>query len=331
MDTNEAPATGSTSSPWDVFIHLLAVIALYVSVYAVLTLLFQYINLALPDPLDNNTFSNREIRYAVSILIIFFPAYCWAWRRIEIDLAANPGKRSFWVRTCPIYLTLFLAGLLALGDLASLVYYFMNGEWTSRFLLKVGSILAVAGAVLWYYRDALRRAPGVTSRVTKVFQWSATVAVGAVLVVGFVIAGPPARARHETLDAQRVRDLSVIQSKVVDYWANKGHLPVTLDELRDSISGYVPETDPESHQPYGYFVAGPTSFQLCADFQLASDEQQNPYAMRYMRGIGPSNWSHDSGHVCYSRTIDPDVYRKNRTAAPEPPSPVSTPTAIEKK
>ena len=33
-------------------IHLLAVIALYVSVYGALSLLFQFTNLALPDPLD---------------------------------------------------------------------------------------------------------------------------------------------------------------------------------------------------------------------------------------------------------------------------------------
>ena len=333
METPETETQAAKSSPWDVFIHLLAVIALYISVYSAITLLFQYVNLALPDPLDDNsTFSYREIRFAISMLVIFFPAYCWAWRRIGIDLAANPGKGAFWVRTCPIYLTLFLAGLLALGDLACLVYYFMNGELTSRFLLKVAAILTVAGAVLWYYRDTLRRVPGATSGLTRAFEWSATVAVAGMLVAGFVIAGPPARARNENFDAQRVRDLSRIQSKLVDYWANKGGLPANLDQLRDSISGYVPATDPESHQAYGYFVRGATSFELCGDFELASDEkQQNPYYL-YTRGVGPSNWAHKSGHFCYQRTIDPAVYRKDRSAAPAPPpSPVSSPAMTDKK
>ena len=36
---------------------------------------------------------------------------------------------------------------------------------------------------------------------------------------------------------------------------------------------YVPATDPESHQAYGYFMQGATSFQLCGDFELASDEK----------------------------------------------------------
>ncbi len=114
-------------SPWDVFIHLLAVIALYAGISGVLIALFQYVNLAFPDPMDVQIDVRDWIREGVALVVIFFPAYVWAWRSIEIDLAANPGKGRMWLRTCPIYLTLFLAGLFALGDLACLVYHFMSG------------------------------------------------------------------------------------------------------------------------------------------------------------------------------------------------------------
>jgi hypothetical protein len=40
------------SSPWDLFINLLTVIALYVSVYAATTLLLEFVELGLPDPQD---------------------------------------------------------------------------------------------------------------------------------------------------------------------------------------------------------------------------------------------------------------------------------------
>ena len=78
-------------------IHLLAVIALYVSVYGALSLLFQFTNLALPDPLDRQIDVRDYIRYGVSMVIVFFPVYWWAWRSIEADLTANPGKRRQWV------------------------------------------------------------------------------------------------------------------------------------------------------------------------------------------------------------------------------------------
>ena len=67
-------------SPWDVFINLLAVIALYVSVIGALTLLFQFINLALPDPLERRFDIHDYIRSGVSMLVVAFPAYWWAWQ-----------------------------------------------------------------------------------------------------------------------------------------------------------------------------------------------------------------------------------------------------------
>jgi len=74
-----------------VFINLFAVIALYVATGA-------------------------------AIVLIFFPAYVWAWRSIASDFAATPGKNASWVRTCPIYLTIFLAGLTCPIDLRLFAY-----------------------------------------------------------------------------------------------------------------------------------------------------------------------------------------------------------------
>jgi len=71
------------SSPWDVFINLLAVIALYVSVSGAIRLLFQFINLALPDPVDQRPEVRDSIRYGVSMLLVFFPVYWWAWSSIR--------------------------------------------------------------------------------------------------------------------------------------------------------------------------------------------------------------------------------------------------------
>jgi len=44
------------------------------------------------------------------------------------------------------------AALVVIGDLVALVYNFMGGDLTARFVLKVGAILVVAGAVFGYYR-----------------------------------------------------------------------------------------------------------------------------------------------------------------------------------
>lgn len=292
------------SSPWDVFIHLLAVIALYVSVYGVLSLLFQFTNLALPDPLDHRVDLRDYIRYGVSMVAVFFPVYWWAWCSIETDLAANPGKRRLWVRTCPIYLTLFLAGLLALGDLACLVYYLMGGELTSRFLLKVAAVLIVAGAVLVFYRDALRREPGPLPAAMRAFAYAAAALAGALVIAGFVTAGSPRRAHLVRLDQQRVRDLSFVQQKIVDYWQMKGELPASLDQLKDDVAGYSPQRDPDSAEAYGYRKTGPTAFELCANFAL-KDSEAALSGQTWPPGGTSTAWNHEAGHYCFARTIDP--------------------------
>ncbi|MGH7779168.1 MAG: DUF5671 domain-containing protein [Candidatus Binataceae bacterium] len=142
MTESVTAAEAAKSSPWDVLIHLLVVIALYSSVYAVLTLLFQFINVAIPEPLDDLLTRDDRIRYALAVLIVSFPTYWSAWRAVEIDLGRNPGKSRLWVRTCPIYLTMFLAGVILLSDAIYLIHYFLGGDLTVRFVLKIAAAMA---------------------------------------------------------------------------------------------------------------------------------------------------------------------------------------------
>ena len=50
MEPNVIESQGTKSSPWDIFIHLFAVVALYLSIYAVIKLLFSYIRACLSRP-----------------------------------------------------------------------------------------------------------------------------------------------------------------------------------------------------------------------------------------------------------------------------------------
>src|ERR1017187_10363319 len=137
-----------------------------------------------------------------------------------------------------MYLTLFLAGLVALGDSACLFYYLMSGDLTSRLLLKVAAVLVVAGGVLVFYVNALRRAPGPLPVAMRVFAYTTAAFAGALVIAGLVTAGSPSRAHLARLDQQRLRDLVSVQQKIVNYWEAKGELPASLDQLRDDVEGY---------------------------------------------------------------------------------------------
>lgn len=297
------------ASPWDVFINLLAVIALYASVWALLAVLFSFTDLAFPDPLDSRIDLRDDIRYALAVLIIFFPAYVWSWRAIELDLVANPDKRRRWLRTCPIYLTLFLAGMLALGDLSCLVYYFLTGELTVRFILKVVAIAIVAGSTFWFYLHALRRAPGPFPPATRLFAYACYAAVAIAIVAGFAVAGSPRQARLQRLDNRRLEDLADIQRNIVDYWQRKRVLPASLDRLNDDIAGFHPPTDPETNRGYDYRATSSLAFELCADFARSDhDVRHNIGRWGWQLRESADAWNHDAGHYCFTRTIDPTRY-----------------------
>src|ERR1044072_2847631 len=142
------------ATPKDVFLHLLAVITLYVSAGALINLLFGYINVLFPDPLTDSYYlvsANDGIRFDISLLIIVFPAYIIASWLLAKGYAAEPARKGLWVRKWLTYLPLFLSALILIGDLVALVNNLLQGDLATPFLLKVASVLVVIGGIFLYY------------------------------------------------------------------------------------------------------------------------------------------------------------------------------------
>ncbi len=149
------------TSPKDVFLHLLSIITLYTSAISFLVLLFQYINVLIPDSVTEGGYyqlvsSYRAIRWSISSLIVVFPVYIWVTWFLNKNYAKTPAKKKLWIRKWLVYFTLFAAALIIIGDLVTVINNLLNGELTLRFLLKVISVFFVAGSVFHYYLWDLR-------------------------------------------------------------------------------------------------------------------------------------------------------------------------------
>lgn len=145
------------SSPKDVFYHLLAIVTLYMSAISFITLLFQLINTWFPDRLNGQDFGiNEAIRWSAAVLIVAFPVYLLMMWLINKDLAQNPQRRELRVRKWLGYLTLFIAAITAIVDIATLVYNLLGGELTIRFVLKVLVVLIVSAVIFFYYLKEMR-------------------------------------------------------------------------------------------------------------------------------------------------------------------------------
>lgn len=142
------------SSPKDVFLNLLAIIALYASATSYLALLWQYINILVHDPLESqwNIFSYYDsARWAIAMVAVAFPTYITTTWFLNRQFMKHPEGRRLRTRKWLVYFTLFFTVLVMLSDLISLIYHFLQGDLTTRFVLKICAIFFVSGTTFFYY------------------------------------------------------------------------------------------------------------------------------------------------------------------------------------
>lgn len=299
MDTLVKPKT----SPKDFFLHVGAILTLYISAISLINLLFEIINTAFPDTLayyvDPYSYS---LRLSVAALIILYPLYLVLMRFIRVDTETHPEKREVGIRKWLTYLTLFVTGAAVVIDLITLINTFLGGEITARFVLKVLTVLVVASIVFGYYLYDLRVTQTVNLKIVRAFRYGTLLVVLGSIVGSFFVIGSPMTQRDMRFDERRVSDLQTIQWQIINHWQQKGELPKALTDLEDSISGFKVPAGPRPGEVYEYVLnQKANSFALCANFATQSSKA-NGY---YPQG---ENWNHGMGKVCFDRVIDKDLY-----------------------
>jgi hypothetical protein len=301
------------TTPKDFFLHIGIMAALYVSVISLLNLVFTIVNVAFPDTelvRSSYYYADNAISWPVAALIVVFPLYLllsWLARK---DFKVLPENRESLVRRWLLVLTLFVAGGVVAGDLIFLLYKFLNGEeLTIAFLLKVLSVFVLSAAVFAYYLSDLRYF--IPASRNRLYALAALLVVIVMIGIGFSVIGSPMTQRLLRLDGQKTEDLQSLQSQITYHWQRVSVLPTTLDELNDELSGVRIPVDPQSKENYEYRKVSTTSFELCANFNLPSRSIQNNSITKPIMiddGVIDSNFPHEAGRTCFTRTIDPARY-----------------------
>ncbi len=307
------------SGPKDVFLHLFNIVTFYLTVIGFITLYIQYINAAFPDALNYYIESiSGSVRIASSILFVSVPTYLLSSWLLAKDIREVPEKREFKLRKWLLYFTLFVSAITIIIDLITFIYNFLSGELTIQFFLKILVVLVVAGVVFGYYIWELKR-DNINSQVPKIL----AIILAAVTLVsigaGFLIIGSPTTQRNRRFDMQRVGDLQMLQSQVINYWTQKGAIPAQIGDMQDSISGFVIPKDPETGAAYEYKVIDKLNFQLCANFKTVGPDANQARNLAYPYPSSDpysQNWSHDAERTCFTRTIDPELYKPQVPAVP---------------
>ena len=142
----------------EAFLYLVLFILLGVVAWNLGSLLFALIDTAISDELDSQYgFFSREsqIRSAISGLVVGAPIFAWLALHIRKQRRTNPAMQRSVVRKWLTYITLIIASCTLIGDAIALVYSFLSGDLSTRLVLKLLVIAAIAGGIFLYFiRDA---------------------------------------------------------------------------------------------------------------------------------------------------------------------------------
>lgn len=287
------------------FMHLLSFASLYTLVISTVVLFFQYINRAFPDLATeypySTTYDFSGIRWGMAAIIVSFPLLIWMVRLIHREITKHPEKAWSGIRRWLTYITLFVAASSLMVDVIVLVFSLLEGELSARFLLKVFTVLVIAGLTFVYYFLSLKTETSDYRSLNRNFFAATTVIVAAAFVWGIVIVGSPATQRERRFDERRLADLRQIHNEVYsiiyDDRTPKSAittprpvkaLPRTLDEVTEqALYQYPSVTDPETGEPYEYRVISASRFELCATFNF---ERMERYDIL---------WNHGAGRHCF--------------------------------
>lgn len=297
-------------TPKDFFFNLGSIVLLYILISNILRLFFGIIDKINPDPLLNYYgYEIESIRWSLAILIIFYPLYLYLNRMISIDTKKDPSKREVGIRKWLNYLTIFLSGFIISWGFIMILNGFLGGDLTLNFIMKSISAGVVLATVFKYYLDDLKE----NNSYNRSIFYVANMVVVIGLFGGFYLIGSPATQRMLRFDQNRINDLQNIQWQIVNFWQQKGSLPLSQEEIVDPISGFKVPFDPKTKERYGYERITETEFKLCANFELESENDLNfrdvpQKAIIETPGFNNDIWEHPKGPHCFERKIDKDLY-----------------------
>lgn len=295
-------------------LQLGSLVSLYVSIVALITLLFGVITRTYPDAAQGYweiESAAGSIRFGIALLIVFFPTYIVLTRMVN-TIRRNEQGTYLALTKWLIYLSLLIGGATMLGDLVALINSFLNGELTVRFVLKALVFLVVVGLSFVYYLFDARGYWHEHERRSIQYGIVVSLLVISGLTVGFLNTETPSEVRERTLDTRQINDLSLIQSQIGSYYEMNNVLP---DDINAAYMGMEAPMAPEGRLTYEYHVTSSTTFELCATFFAESSKAEQmqyaePFYMDETLIKNGMNWNHAKGEWCFSRSINNSPHTK---------------------
>lgn len=288
------------------FYYVLSLVALAFVAISAGMVAFNIINQSILDALSYSSYSgDGELKFAISALLIATPIFYILSSLINKGLKKGELDKESGIRRWLTYFILLVSSVVLLGVFISVILNFLNGELTSRSILKALTMFVISGAIFSYYFYENRRENFSGKNLTmRLFFIGSLVLVVAAFVSALFFVESPKTARNRRLDQNLMNNISNIESATNNFLEQKKRLPENLEELKNNDRNYLRDTnlvDPETKKPIEYKKTSEKSFELCANFRMDNREEDDYYA---------NNKRHEAGYQC----IKGEVYNFDKAS-----------------
>lgn len=303
-DSSSTPS--SRLAPRVAFYLLMSFLTLYITLFSIGGAWFELLNRWLPETgewLD----TGYAIRNFLAAIIVGLPIFLITHRFLSTSVQKNEHIRTGGAWKWLTYITLFVAGVVVLGNLIALVLNLLNGEYTLRFFLKVLVLGILAGGTFaYYFWDTREEAHSSSSPIPLIFHSVLTILGVLVVVLGLIFTGSPASVKKAQRDEIRAGHLSQIRAAIDEYSAEqKGKVPPALADALPEFRYINFPQDPLTGLSYEYLVStnATSSYRLCATFETVSPPSRSSRPA-YSAPLSLFQ-KHDAARTCYDLVVTP--------------------------
>jgi len=289
------------------FFYLLSLISLISLAMATGSIIFQIINKYVVDVLNElrGTYSSSSLRFSISSIIISAPIFYYVSHLINKSLHSGELEKDSQIRKWLSYLILLISFIVMSGWFVGIIFNFLDGELTLKFILKAITAVAIAGTVFSYYFYDLKRKEvlGKKDRVVLIYSSVTALVVLVTLVSAFIFVESPKDARLRKIDNETLLRLSNVDNSISEYYRLNNQIPAELRELLNESNTLVKEKNlysPGSNEFFAYSVIEDTKYRICANFYLSNKDTDDDYRYSYLK----QEWLHDAGEQCFERRVD---------------------------
>lgn len=286
------------------FFYMLSLVALIFMALSTGMIIFQIINKSLIDVLEQfrGRFSPDQLKFAISALIIATPIYFITMRQIYKSLVSGALAKDAGVRRWLTYFILFVSSVVMLGWLIATINSFLDGELTTKFILKSITAIGIAASIFTFYLYDIRReeVKGKKDKTISLYFYGSLAVIIAVFTVSLFFVESPTETRNRKFDNAILNKFSQIDSAISDYYFDNKTMPESLGVLEQEFN-YISEedlVDPATREQFKYQVLEEKKYELCATFRTSSKDDET---MRdeYLK----ERWPHEAGEQCIAQRV----------------------------